>query len=186
MTVDPSAGPIRTSTATRSSAPVTYVFSVLPGNGVVGVAAAFKQSPTTTNPHHILITSILQDPNNDGLINTQTVTFDGQVWRPDESETSPTRTTCSTITAYENDPITGTPTDIGHVTWDTTQPGTQPNPNDPTAPYFHQGDLTTQPNYAFFGLTVPLLLANTGPQNVTFQVHVDSKGTATGSTSRTP
>jgi len=160
LSVDPSA--VKDTDGDLFIGTQTYFFSVLPGNGVVGVAADFKQSPTTTNPHHVLITSIPQDPLNDGFVNSQNVTFDGQVWRPGLGDFTTTHMSL-TINAYENDPTTGTPTVVGSVSWpDTDVPG----PAD-----FHQGG-ANQLNYAFFQIPVTLLSSSSTPQDVTFQVTV--------------
>ena len=80
---------VKTATGTAFAGTLTYFFSVLPGNGVVGVATVFDQTPTTTSPHHVLITAIPQDPGNDGFVNTQDVSFHGQVWRPGEASFLP-------------------------------------------------------------------------------------------------
>ena len=62
---------------------------------------------------------------------------------------------------------------VGEIAWDTSQPGTQPDPTNPNAPYFYQGD-ATHLNYAYFGIPVHLLSASSTPQNVTFTVTVVS------------
>ena len=87
VTVDSSN--VKSATGTAFAGTLSYFFSVLPGNGVVGVATVFDQTPTTTSPHHVLITAIPQDPGNDGFVNTQDVSFQGQVWRPGEASFLP-------------------------------------------------------------------------------------------------
>jgi hypothetical protein len=180
LTVDSSN--VKSSTGTAFAGTLTYFFSVLPGNGVVGIAAVFHQTDTTTSPHHVLITAIPQDPANDGFVNTQDVSFHGQVWRPGEASFLPPPAGGGShlnfvIDAFEKD-TSGVSQKIGEITWDTSHPGTQPDPTNPNAPYFYQGTAAQGqpggPNYAFFGIPVHLLYATATPQNVTFTVTVVS------------
>ena len=172
LTVDSSN--IMNTSGTAFAGTLTYYFSVLPGNGVVGIAAVFKQSPTTTNPHHVMINSILQDPNNDGYVNTTSVTFNGQVWRPGEASMVPPDGShyYIEIDAFAN----GAASPTAKIVWDTQTGGILPNPSDPTQNYIYQGTAPQGqpggPNYAFFGLTVPLQAGDPNLQTVTFQVNV--------------
>jgi hypothetical protein len=123
-------------------------------NGVVGVTAQI--SP----PAHVFqIDSIPEDPDNDGVISSPSVTFVGHVQRPNRSDFTDTHLRL-TIEAIENG------TTIGSVTWDTSQ---KPGP-----PEFHQDP--TLVNKALFQLPATLLSTGSAVQDVTFRVTVDPYG----------
>ncbi len=163
LTVDASG--VTASDGTPFQGSRSYLFSVLPGNGVVGTAAVFKHETPTLKPHHVLINEVSEDLDNNGQINTQSLTFLGQVWRPEPDETDNFTDTHVRliITAYQQDGA-GVAQKIGEVSWDTSTPGT---------PDFHQGDPVTQPNYAFFRLQANLLSGDSTPQDVTFQITIE-------------
>ncbi len=195
LTIDPSLSNTTTTAAAGSKAVLgaqTYYFSVTPANGVVGVAAAFKQSPTTTSPHHVLITSIVQDPNNTGFVNTTNVTFQGQVWRPGQSNFLPIPEPPDPAGSHyfiEIDAfVNGAMTPAKSIMWNTDTNTVTTTPSDTTS-FIHQGTATQGlaggPNYAFFGLTVPLQAGVTTPQNVTFVVQV-SRNAPPGQPGATP
>jgi hypothetical protein len=170
LTVDPSA--VRDLSGNAFIGNVSYLFNVLPDNGVVGAAAGFKSSPTTTAPHHVLFTEITQDGNNDGVVNTQNLTFKGQVWRPEPGEgdfTPPEGSHVSiTITAYQQN-NTGAKQEVGKIVWeDTALPDPEGN--------FTQGT-GANINTAYFTMPVGLLSGAPARQDVTFEISVSRNGT---------
>ena len=141
-------------------------FTVLPdpANGVVGVAAQIS-GPT----HEVMITAIPQDPDNDGVVATQSVVFEGFVQRPNRGNFTDTHLTLR-IEAIQGGTVVGTGTTanveggtvIGSVTWDTSTPGTESFRQDPNAP-----------NRALFRLPATLLSAtDPAAQDVRFRIVV--------------
>ena len=119
-----------------------------PPNGVVGVAGQIA-GPT----HDFVITSIPQDPDNDGFINTQSVEFIGYVERTNRGDFTDTHGTL-TIEAIENGTVIGT---VDFNTADFSQ--------DPMKPY-----------RANFRLPATLLSNTSTQQDVVFRVISSTHG----------
>ena len=184
MTVDPSN--VKTTTGTSFAGP-TVVFLQRPagerrGRHRADLRPDLDHHEPAPRPDH----GIPQDPGNDGFVNSQDVSFQGQVWRPGEASFLPPPSGTGShlhviIDAYEKD-TRGQPEDrrdhLGH------EPARYAchDPNNPLAPYFYQGD-ATHLNYAYFGIPVHLLSATSDPQNVTFTVTVVSTNQGTSPSS---
>ena len=128
---------------------VNFTVTPPPPNGVVGVAGQIA-GPT----HDFVITSIPQDPDNDGVINTQSVEFVGYVERTNRGDFTDTHGTL-TIEALEDGTVIGS---VAFNTADFSQ--------DPTKPY-----------RANFRLPATLLSSTSTPQDVVFRVISSTHGT---------
>lgn len=123
-------------------------------NGLVGVPGQF--SPPT---HEVNITSVPEDPDNNGVVSSPNLTIVGAIQRPGRQSFTDTHSII-TIDALENGDV------IGTVTWNTSSPGPPELHQDPTAPF-----------RALLALPITLQSTTSDPQNVTFRVTVAGFGT---------
>jgi hypothetical protein len=133
---------------------------VLSSNGFIDSVAGPIPGQFAPGPHQVRVTSIPQDADSNGVVNTTSLTLNGQVERPGLGSFTDTHMLI-TIDALSGTNVVGT------VQWDTANPGNAGLQQDSTAPY-----------RALFAIPVTLASVAT-PQPITLRVTVEGYGART-------